>query len=189
MKCKYYQKIVYHNIVKLHGFFLHKRWMFFLYKFMERRSLYCVLSSEVESLELDWIKRVNIVKSIIHSLCYIHHDSTPPIIHRDISSNNILLISKLDVFRLDFGIARLLHPDSSNQTLLVGTYVYIAPGKYTSFLFLQLLLFQQSFELLIVFILISYVSSRLYFDMIFNICMCTSHYFIRKNVLVKQMDL
>lgn len=139
----------------------------------------------------NWIdfKRVNVVKSLIHALCYIHHDSTPPIIHREISSNNILLISKLDVFQLDFGITRLLHHDSSNQTLLVGTYVYIAPGKYTSFLFLQLLLFQQSFELLIVFILISYVSSRLYFDMIFNICMCTSHYFIRKNVLVKQMDL
>ena len=122
-------KIQHRNIIKLHGFCLHKRCMFLIYKYMERGSLYCVLSNEVEALELDWIKRVNVVKSIVHALCYMHHDSSPPIIHRDISSNNILLDSKLDTFLSDFGTSRLLLPDSSNQTLLAGTYGYIAPGK------------------------------------------------------------
>ena len=37
---------------------------------MERGSLFCVLNNEVEDLELDWIKRVNVVKSIVHALCY-----------------------------------------------------------------------------------------------------------------------
>ncbi|WJZ97426.1 hypothetical protein VitviT2T_016031 [Vitis vinifera] len=101
--------------------------MFLIYNYMGRGSLYCVLSNEVEALELDWIKRVNVVKSIVHAVCYMHHDCTPPIIHRDISSNNILLDSKLDAFLSDFGTSRLLHPDSSNQTLLSGTYGYIAP--------------------------------------------------------------
>ncbi|KAL6312388.1 hypothetical protein AAG906_008069 [Vitis piasezkii] len=85
-------------------------------EYMERGSLYCVLSNEVEALELDWIKRVNVIKSIVHALCYM-----------DVSSNNILLDFKLDAFLSDFGTARLLHPDSSNQTLLAGTYGYIAP--------------------------------------------------------------
>ena len=98
---------------------------------MERGSLFCVLSNEVEALQLDWIKRVNVVKSIVHALCYMHHDCTPSIIHRDISSNNILLDFKLEAFLLDFGTARLLHLDSSNQTLFADTYGYIAPGKYT----------------------------------------------------------
>ncbi|WJZ97423.1 hypothetical protein VitviT2T_016028 [Vitis vinifera] len=120
-------KIQHRNIIKLHGYCLHKRCMFLIYKYMERGSLYCVLSNEVEALELDWIKRVNVIKSIVHALCYMHHDSTPPIIHRDVSSNNILLDFKLDAFLSDFGTARLLHPDSSNQTLLAGTYGYIAP--------------------------------------------------------------
>ncbi|XP_034697482.1 probable leucine-rich repeat receptor-like protein kinase At1g35710 [Vitis riparia] len=120
-------KIRHRNIVKLQGYCLHKRCMFFIYNYMGRGSLYCVLSNEVEALELDWIKRVNVVKSIVHAVCYMHHDCTPPIIHRDISSNNILLDSKLDAFLSDFGTARLLHPDSSNQTLLAGTYGYIAP--------------------------------------------------------------
>ena len=88
-----------------------------------------MLRDEVEAVELDWIKRVNVVKGIANALSYMHHDSTLPIIHRDISSNNILLDSKLEAFVADFGTARLLDPDSSNQTLLAGTYGYIAPGK------------------------------------------------------------
>ncbi|KAJ9683645.1 hypothetical protein PVL29_019286 [Vitis rotundifolia] len=122
-------RIQHRNIVKLHGFCLHNRCMFLVYKYMEKGSLYCMLRDEVEAVELDWIKRVNVVKGIANALSYMHHDSTQPIIHRDISSNNILLDSKLEAFVADFGTARLLDPDSSNQTLLAGTYGYIAPGK------------------------------------------------------------
>lgn len=117
------------NIVKLYGFCLHKRCMFLVYEYMERGTLSCVLRNEVEAVELDWTKRVNIVKAIAHALSYMHHDCTPPIIHRDISSNNILLNAELDAFVSDFGTARLLDPESSNQTIIAGTYGYIAPGK------------------------------------------------------------
>ena len=123
------EQIRHRNIVKLHGYCLHNRCMFLIYMYMERESLFCMLSNEDEAVELDWSKRVNIVKNIAHALSYMHHDCTPPIIHRDISSNNILLNSELEGFVSDFGIVRLLDPDSSNQTLVVGTYGYIAPGK------------------------------------------------------------
>ncbi|KAK1381296.1 hypothetical protein POM88_028040 [Heracleum sosnowskyi] len=75
----------------------------------------------------DWSKRVNIVKGIAHALSYMHHDCSPPIVHRDISSNNILLNSHLEGFVADFGASRLLDPDLSNQTMVAGTYGYIAP--------------------------------------------------------------
>nr|XP_043630345.1 probable leucine-rich repeat receptor-like protein kinase At1g35710 [Erigeron canadensis] len=77
--------------------------------------------------ELDWIKRVNIIKQVAHALAYMHHDCIPPVIHRDISSNNILLNSEMEGFIADFGAARLLNPDSSNQTVVAGTLGYIAP--------------------------------------------------------------
>ncbi|KAK9193068.1 hypothetical protein WN944_003764 [Citrus x changshan-huyou] len=77
-------------------------------------------------IELNWTRRVNIVKSVAHALSYLHHDCTPSIVHRDISSNNILLNSNLEAFVADFGTARLLHVDSSNRTLRAGTYGYIA---------------------------------------------------------------
>ncbi|KAL1804452.1 hypothetical protein ACET3Z_033099 [Daucus carota] len=115
------------NIVKLFGFCLHNRSMFIVYEFMEKGSLFCALRDDAHAVELDWSKRVNIVKGIAHALSYMHHDCIPPIVHRDISSNNILLNSEMEAFVADFGASRLLDPDSSNQTLVAGTYGYIAP--------------------------------------------------------------
>lgn len=47
--------------------------------------------------------------------------------NKDLCRNNILLNSKLEAFVSDFGMARLLHADLSNQTTQAGTYGYIAP--------------------------------------------------------------
>ena len=54
---------------------------------------------------------MNVVKEIANALSYMHHDCALPIIHRDISSDNILLDSKLKAFVSDFGTARLLDQD------------------------------------------------------------------------------
>ncbi|XWS32862.1 hypothetical protein CRYUN_Cryun22dG0026600 [Craigia yunnanensis] len=124
---KFFTEIRHKNIVKLHGFCLHNRCMFLIYKYLEKGSLFCALRIDVEAVELDWNKRVNIVKGVAHALSYMHHDCNPPIVHRDISSNNILLNSELEAFVSDFGTARLLDPHSSNRTVIVGTYGYIAP--------------------------------------------------------------
>ncbi|KAK9193066.1 hypothetical protein WN944_003762 [Citrus x changshan-huyou] len=126
------------NIVKLYGFCLHKKCMFLIYEYMERGSLFCVSRYDDEAIELNWTKRVNIVKSVAHALSYLHHDCTPSIVHRDISSNNILLNSNLEAFVADFGTARLLHVDSSNRTLRAGTYGYIAPGELNNWLYFLL---------------------------------------------------
>ncbi|KAG2690336.1 hypothetical protein I3760_09G181200 [Carya illinoinensis] len=120
-------EIRHRNIVKLHGFCVHKRCRFLIYEYMERGSLFCVLRNVDEAMELDWSKRVNIIKVTAHALSYMHHECIPAIVHRDISSNNILLNSEFQGFISDFGTAKLLDPDSSNQTLIVGTYGYIAP--------------------------------------------------------------
>ncbi|XP_057992989.1 MDIS1-interacting receptor like kinase 2-like [Hevea brasiliensis] len=115
------------NIVKLYGFCSHVRHSFLIYEFIERGSLRKILSNEEEAVELDWSKRLNIVKGIANALSYMHHDCSPPIIHRDISSNNILLDSEFEAHVSDFGIARLLMPDSSNWTSFAGTVGYTAP--------------------------------------------------------------
>ncbi|KAK8502083.1 hypothetical protein V6N11_084397 [Hibiscus sabdariffa] len=78
---------------------------------------------------MNWTKRIEIIKSIAHALCYLHHDCNRPIVHRDISSNIVLLNSSLQAVVTDFGTARMLDLDSSNQTILVGTRGYIAPGN------------------------------------------------------------
>ncbi|KAJ6953362.1 MDIS1-interacting receptor like kinase 2-like [Populus alba x Populus x berolinensis] len=125
-------QIRHRSIVKLYGFCLHQRCMFLVYEYMEKGSLFCALRNDVGAVELKWIKRARIIKDIAHALSYLHHDCNPPIVHRDISSNNVLLNLESKSFVADFGVARLLDPDSSNHTVLAGTYGYIAPeSAYT----------------------------------------------------------
>ncbi|KAJ6952682.1 hypothetical protein NC653_041734 [Populus alba x Populus x berolinensis] len=122
-------KIRHRNIVKLHGFCLHAKQSFLVYEYLERGSLARILDNAEQATELDWSKRINIVKGVVNALCYMHHDCKPPIIHRDISSSNILLDRKYEARVSDFGTARLIKLDSSNWTGLAGTYGYIAPGN------------------------------------------------------------
>ncbi|KAG6391722.1 hypothetical protein SASPL_149480 [Salvia splendens] len=126
-EAKVLSQIRHRHIVKLFVFCLHQRSMFLIYDYMDRGSLFSVLKDDDEAVELNWKKRVNVVKDIANALSYMHHDCSPPILHTDISSSNILLDSKFEGCLSDFGTARLLDPDSSNQTILVGTRGYIAP--------------------------------------------------------------
>ncbi|KAM4080308.1 hypothetical protein ACJW30_11G005000 [Castanea mollissima] len=126
-EAKVLSEVHHRNIVKLYGYCLHNRCMFLVYEYMEKGSLFYAISSDVEAKELDWKKRVNIIKGIANALSYLHHDCIPTIIHRDLTTSNILLNSKLEAFVADFGIARPLNPDSSNLTTLAGTCGYIAP--------------------------------------------------------------
>ncbi|KAL4395173.1 uncharacterized protein [Arachis hypogaea] len=120
-------QIRHRNIIRLYGYCLHNKCMFLVYEYLERGSLFCNLANEIEAQELNWSKRVNIIKGTSYALAYMHHHCTPPIVHRDITTSNILLNSELDACVSDFGTARLLDTDSSNLTILVGTYGYVAP--------------------------------------------------------------
>jgi serine/threonine protein kinase len=88
------------------------------------------LSSEEQAMDLDWNRRLNVLKGVASALSYLHHDCSPPIIHRDISSSNVLLDLEYEAHVSDFGTARLLMPDSTNWTSFAGTFGYTAPGTY-----------------------------------------------------------
>ncbi|XP_006354070.1 probable LRR receptor-like serine/threonine-protein kinase At4g08850 [Solanum tuberosum] len=120
-------RIKHRNIVKLYAFCSNAQHSFLVYEYMEKGSLSSILSNEVESKKLDWLTRVNVIKGVAYALSYMHHDCSPPIVHRDISSSNVLLDSEYEARVSDFGIAKILKPDSSNCTALAGTYGYVAP--------------------------------------------------------------
>jgi len=138
-------EIKHKHIVKLYGFCLHKRIMFLIYQYMERGSLFSVLYDDVDVVEFKWRKRVNTVKGIAFALSYLHHDCTAPIVHRDVSTSNIVLNSEWQASVCDFGTARLRQYDLSNQTIVAGTIGYIAPGKLIIDIFSFLVLFFSSF--------------------------------------------
>ncbi|XP_058203876.1 MDIS1-interacting receptor like kinase 2-like [Rhododendron vialii] len=120
-------EIRHRNIVKLYGFCYHEKHTFLVCEYMERGSLADVLRRDKDAKELDWSKRVNVVKGVAHALSYLHHNCAPSITHRDISSKNVLLDSEMEAHVSDFGTARFLKPDSSNWSAVAGTFGYIAP--------------------------------------------------------------
>ncbi|XP_039165530.1 MDIS1-interacting receptor like kinase 2-like [Eucalyptus grandis] len=117
------------NIVKFYGFCSHAQRCFLVYEYMERGSLRTTLNDDERAIEFSWDKRVNVVRGIANALSYMHHECSPSLIHRDLTSNNILLDQHYKAHISDFGTARLLRPDSSNWTLIAGTIGYIAPEK------------------------------------------------------------
>ena len=121
-------RIRHRSIVKLYGFCSHPRYRFFVYDYIDRGSLHASLENVEIAKELNWERRVAIARDVAQALYYLHHECTPPIIHRDITSNNILLDTDFKAYVSDFGIARIIRPDSSNWSELAGTYGYIAPG-------------------------------------------------------------
>ncbi|KAI3805183.1 hypothetical protein L1987_27320 [Smallanthus sonchifolius] len=121
-------RIRHRNIVKLLGYCSHAQNSFLIYEYLEGGSLADILYHKTAE-NLDWTKRVNIIKGVAYALSYMHHDCSPDIIHRDISSKNILLDSEYEACVSDFGRSKMLNPNSSNWSNIAGTFGYVAPGN------------------------------------------------------------
>ncbi|KAM3699038.1 hypothetical protein ACJW31_06G231000 [Castanea mollissima] len=120
-------EIRHRNVVKLYGFCSHPRHSFLVYQFLEGGNLKETLSNREEAVNFEWIRRVSVVRGVADALSYMHHDCSPPIVHRDISSKNIMLDLEYEAHISDFGTAKLLKPESSNWTSFAGTFGYTAP--------------------------------------------------------------
>ncbi|CAA6653582.1 unnamed protein product [Spirodela intermedia] len=61
-------------------------------------SLHWKSAMEEDGLQsLDWITRMKIAIGIAEALCYLHHECSPPFVHRDIQASSILLDDKFEV--------------------------------------------------------------------------------------------
>ena len=71
----------------------------------------------------------SILHDVVLGLCYLH-SQTPPIIHRDLSSNNVLLTPNMTAKISDLGVARILNLTPlqvSRMTETPGTPAYMPP--------------------------------------------------------------
>ncbi|XP_009776938.2 leucine-rich repeat receptor-like serine/threonine-protein kinase BAM1 [Nicotiana sylvestris] len=76
------------------------------------------------------IVRYKIAVEAAKGFCYLYHDCSPLILHRDVKSSNILLGSNFEAHVADFGLAKFLQDSGTSECMssIVDSYGYIAPG-------------------------------------------------------------
>ncbi|KAK7356694.1 hypothetical protein VNO80_15969 [Phaseolus coccineus] len=116
------------NIVRLLGYVHNERDVMMVYQYMPNGNLGTAVHGEQSArLLVDWVSRYNIALGVAQGLNYLHHDCHPPVIHRDIKSNNILLDANLEARIADFGLARMMIQKNETVSVVAGSYGYIAP--------------------------------------------------------------
>ena len=74
--------------------------------------------------------KYNILLDVANGLNYLHH-KTPPIIHRDLTAQNILLTKSFNAKISDLGVCRLLDPVKSRcLTVVPGNPVVMPPEAF-----------------------------------------------------------
>ncbi|KAJ0051948.1 hypothetical protein Pint_02428 [Pistacia integerrima] len=104
-----------------------------VYEFMAngglQEHLYPMNGTNSDSLRLDWGTRLKIALEAAKGLEYLHEQVTPPVIHRDFKSSNILLDKHFHAKVSDFGLAKLGSDKAGGHvsTRVLGTQGYVAP--------------------------------------------------------------
>lgn len=118
------------NVVNLVGFCYDKGEQMLIYEYVRNGSLRETLSGR-SGIWLNWPRRLNVAVDAARGLAYLHELADPPIIHRDIKSDNILLDDQLNGKVADFGLSIPLSADRDHVTTQVkGTMGYLDPEYY-----------------------------------------------------------
>ncbi|KAM7507863.1 hypothetical protein LguiA_018316 [Lonicera macranthoides] len=115
------------NIVRLLGCCNNGKTRLLLFDYISNGSLAGLLHEK--KIYLDWDARYKIILGAAYGLAYLHHDCIPPIVHRDIKANNILVGPQFEAFLADFGLAKPISSSGCSRpsNVVAGSYGYIAP--------------------------------------------------------------
>ncbi|CAA7387879.1 unnamed protein product [Spirodela intermedia] len=94
-------------------------------------SLHWKSAMEEDGLQsLDWITRMKIAIGIAEALCYLHHECSPPFVHRDIRASSILLDDKFEV-RVG-SLSEVCHQEGDAHQNILSRFLRKAPDQGTS---------------------------------------------------------
>jgi interleukin-1 receptor-associated kinase 1 len=117
------------NIVKLYGCCLKVEVPMLVYEFVPKGTLYELIHRDDGGPPpLSFPVQLKIAHEAAEGLAYLHSMASPPIIHGDVKSPNILLDHNYTVKVSDFGASVLAPVDNSHLvTLVQGTRGYLNP--------------------------------------------------------------
>ncbi|KAD3066501.1 hypothetical protein R6Q59_019281 [Mikania micrantha] len=99
----FFNKVAHPRLVPLLGHCLeNENGKFLIYKYMPNGdlsgSMYRINDQDDDNLQsLDWITRLKIAFGAAEVLSFLHHECTPPLVHRDVQASSILLDDKYEV--------------------------------------------------------------------------------------------
>ncbi|KAL1212398.1 putative LRR receptor-like serine/threonine-protein kinase [Cardamine amara subsp. amara] len=100
-----------------------------IYEYMANGDLKENMSGERGGHVLTWENRMQIAMEAAQGLEYLHNGSTPPMVHRDVKTSNILLNELYQAKLADFGLSRSSPVDGESyvSTIVAGTPGYLDP--------------------------------------------------------------
>ncbi|KAK4558815.1 hypothetical protein RGQ29_008180 [Quercus rubra] len=119
------------NLVSLLGFCFEQGEQMLVYEYIPNGTLMGSVLGK-SGIRLDWMGRLKVALGAARGLVYLHEHANPPIIHRDIKSNNILLDECFNAKVADFGLSKSEFDGERNSvtTQVKGTLGYLDPEYY-----------------------------------------------------------
>jgi serine/threonine protein kinase len=116
------------NVVKLLGCCLEVQVPMLVYEYISNGTLYHYIHNKTSSVPIPAIERLRIAVESADALAYMHSSASPPILHGDVKTANILLSDKLVAKVSDFGASMFVPNDEVEiATLVQGTCGYLDP--------------------------------------------------------------
>lgn len=126
-------QINHRHIVRLLGCCLETSTPLLVYEFLSKGTLmeHLAVQKHDDVGFLAWAKRLQIGIQTAEALAYLHAAASPPILHRDVKTANILLDDNLDAKVADFGVSRLIPEGEKHvSTAVQGTIGYLDPEYF-----------------------------------------------------------
>ncbi|XP_059460874.1 protein kinase STUNTED-like [Corylus avellana] len=120
------------HITSLIGVCVEDNFLISVYDFFPMGSLEENLHGHDSISVLPWEVRFKVAVAAAEALNYLHNECSPPVIHRDVKSSNILLSNEFQPQLSDFGLS-IWGPTDSTHVIhgdVVGTFGYIAPEYF-----------------------------------------------------------